>query len=263
MIENTCHLMLNDTYSFVFLRSEGLKYLKKHSLGGGNLLMVIGQFAVLNFLAKVYVVVRNGTKSYVIEKDIGAYEESITNIKKKYPEIWKVVRKYCQKPRLWEVKNETEAFVRLILDYPEDIGISKNEDAVKKVWRDFRNKISHIATIANGNMSLTFEFQKGQDFEYARKFLENVKQKSFFIRNQEEKDKLRKEIIAENNKKGAFTSTEVIGRATNDQVRPDILSKDIQKIMQWLIKKIKNSEFEEDHIKSLYDWLLMQHYVNK
>lgn len=261
LIENTCNLMINDTYSFIFLRSEGLSSLKKQSLGGGNLLMVIGQFAVLSFLAKVYLILKNGDSSYISEKDIEQYNVDVKKVKETNPETWKQIKLYCKKPRLWEV-NETEAFVRLILDYPENIGIPKNENSIREVWQDFRNKISHIGTIANGNMALSFEFQEGETFNGAVKFLEEMKQESFHILSQKEKDKIRKEIIADNNKKGAPTSSLVIARATYNQIRPDLLSRDIKKIVQWLIKRIKDNEFKEDNIKSLYDWLLMQHYVN-
>ncbi|MBI2597024.1 hypothetical protein HYW41_02620 [Candidatus Daviesbacteria bacterium] len=262
LIENTSHLMINDTYSFIFLRSEGLEHLKEHSLGGGNLLMVIGQFAVLSFLAKVYLILKNGDSPYISEKDIEQYNNDVNKVKETSPETWKQIKMYCKKPRLWEV-NETKAFTQLISDFPENIGIPKEKDSIEKAWNDFRNKISHIATIANGNTALVFEFQEGQSFKSSKKFLDEVKEKSFLIRSQKERDKIRKEIIAENNQKGIATSTSLIASATYNQIRPDLLSRDIQKIMQWLMGKIKQNEFKDDNIKSLYDWLLMQHYVNR
>lgn len=261
LIERTCGLMLNDTNSFIFLRSEGLNLFKKYSLGGGNLLMVIGQFAVLNFLSKVYAVASRGEKAYKTEEDVRKYLEIIENLKQNNSEVLSKLKKYCKKPNLGEV-NETMSFIELVKDYPENIGIPREETIIKKVWEDFRNKISHIATIANGNSAFVFEFQKNDSFNQAKRFIEKTNEKPFYILTKDEKNKMRKEIIADNNKKGIATSTSAIAGATYNQIRPDILSRDIRKIMRWLINRIKNNEFKEDNIGFLYDWLLTQHYVN-
>lgn len=263
IIENTCGLMINDTYSFVFLRSEGLNYLKEHSLGGGNFLMIIGQFAVLNYLAKTYSILCSGEVVYVTQEDVKEFENIREDLKINHSEVWKKIKKLLKKPRLWDFINETEAFVKLIFDYPGDLGIPKNDESMMKVWNDYRNKLSHIASIGNNNISVTLEYWDQKTYIEAKEFLENENGKPFSISSKEEKNRLEKEIFAENNKRSMPTNTDVVWKATADKLIPDFLSRDIRKIISWLIGRIKADDFDNINIKQLYSWLLMQHYVSK
>ena len=112
-------LMTNDVKSFLFLRSEGLPYLKKYNLGGGNLLSLLGLFSILGMLSKIFFILKCGVD---LSKKKIDHEELVAFLKKnkkynKYRNHIKSLSDICN-------INEVNAFVELITSYPNDIGLN-------------------------------------------------------------------------------------------------------------------------------------------
>jgi len=244
-------IMLNDVNSFIFLRSKnGLSLLKQHNLGGGNLLSVLGQFTILNFLAKVHYLLEKGKGIYITPEK----RERILKIKREANAKFK---KYIFVPRLGDV-NETEAFVSLVLNYPADLGIPKKKETIEKVWKDIRNKISHIATLEADNRAIPFEYI---NLEYPesrdRPKNKNWILKAFVINSPGKRKKWRDEIKQEDPELKNPMS-KVMWNLHNNLVNIDLLNLSIKEIAGWIIGKINNDRYAKNHLFETKDWLKLQ-----
>src|SRR3989344_9596922 len=92
-LNNHPRMLLNDVDSFVFLRTNESRKIKGLGLGGGNFLSLLGHFAVLNLLAKVYKILTSGNRP----------------------------RRRCNDNK--NTFTEIDAFVNLVQNYPKDLGL--------------------------------------------------------------------------------------------------------------------------------------------
>lgn len=235
-------MMLNDVNSFIFLRSkEGLPILNEYKLGGGNLISLIGQLAILNFLAKIHFVLNKGDKAHATQDKI----DKITGIRNASAKL----KKYIRVPMLGEM-NEQQAFVFLILEYPKDIGIPKEEEKIKKVWNDLRNKISHVATIEVDNIAITFEYST---LDYPQ-ISQPINPKPFRIINPSYRKNQRNKIKREDpDFKNPVSKT--MWNLSSDVVFVDFLNLSIQEIAGWIIDKINNDTYQENYLSETKKWI--------
>lgn len=239
--------MLNDVNSFIFLRSKtGLAILHEYKLGGGNHLSLIGQFAILNFISKIHLILNKGNEAYVGSDEVTKIQE----LKRNAPSN---VRRYVWVPRLGEV-NEKGAFVLLVLKYPKDMGIPKVQNKIEKVWDDLRNKISHLATIEVDNIAMTLEYptiEFPQIFEEAKKW---TLAKPFIIIDPAKRERHKAKIIREdpNFKKPI---SRIMWNAASDVVTVDFLNIAIQEISDWIIENINRGVYKEDCLFETKRWI--------
>jgi len=240
-------MMLSDVNSFIFLRSKtGLPILKEYKLGGGNHLSLIGQFAILNFISKIHLVLNIGREAYVgSEKVI-----KIKGIKKSAPSE---IKKYVRVPKIGEI-NEKQAFVLLVIKYPKDIGIPKIKDKIEKIWDDIRNKISHLATIEVDNIAVTLHYPT---IEY-RQIFEEAKEwtlaKPFVVISPANREKHKAKIKREDPDLEKPLS-KIMWNAASDIVIVDFLNIAIQEISDWIIENINKGVYREDNISETKEWI--------
>jgi len=240
-------MMLNDVNSFIFLRSKtGYKILEEYKLGGGNHLSLIGQFAILNFISKIHFLLNKGTTAYVGPAEV----DKITKLKRGAPSN---VREYVRVPRLGEI-NEKTAFVFLILKYPKNIGIPKVQNKIEKVWDDFRNKMSHLATIEADNSAMTLIYptiEYSQIFEEAKKW---TLAKPFIIIDPADREKHKAKIKKED---PSFKKplSRIMWNATSDVVTVDFLNIAIQEISDWIIENINKGFYSDDNLSETEKWI--------
>lgn len=118
--------IIHDVKTFQWLRWNMPNIFKEKDLGGGNILSILGLFPVLNYLSKVYKILESG----------------------KLPSL-----KQDSDPKLYFT--EEQAFLRLLKDYPNKlVHPIQNDTNVKVIWKIFRNSLTHIAQISEGNQAL-------------------------------------------------------------------------------------------------------------
>lgn len=239
--------MLNDVNSFIFLRSKtGLSILQKYKLGGGNHLSLIGQFAILNFISKIHLVLNKGRRAYV-------GSDKVTKIKELKRNAPSNVRRYVRVPRLGEI-NEKGAFVLLVLEYPKDIGIPKVQDKIEKVWDDIRNKISHLATIEVDNVAMTLSYptiEFSQIFKEAKKW---TLAKPFIIIDPADRERHKAKIKREDPNFEKPISR-IMWNAASDVVTVDFLKIAIGEISDWIIENINKGIYKEDYLSETKKWI--------
>jgi len=113
-----------DCATFLFFKQKynGTYHRREDILGGGNLLMAMGLFGALEYLSKIYYVLKTG------------YENIPNNRNSKpYP---------IGRPN--EIKWE-RPLSELIRDCPIELGIRNlNAQRLKKFWQNWRNKLAHL-----------------------------------------------------------------------------------------------------------------------
>lgn len=125
-LNNQPSWIIHDVQTFQWLRFNNHEIFEKEKLGGGNILSIIGLISALNYYAKVYKVLQS--RKLPRENQ----EESDKN-----------------------VFVEDQAFKRLAIDFNERIvGPNQNDEVLGKVWKIFRNALSHMAQIYEGNQAL-------------------------------------------------------------------------------------------------------------
>lgn len=119
-IKNRTQNITNDCRTFLWFKSvhnKEYKSINNLRIGGGNLLMAIGLFSSMEYLCKIYYVLKIGY-------------ENIPNSDK-------------QKGRN-DIKWQKPLNV-LITDYPADFGIkSLSSDKIKLFWKNWRHKLAHL-----------------------------------------------------------------------------------------------------------------------
>lgn len=240
-------MMLNDVNSFIFLRSKtGLATLQQYKLGGGNHLSLIGQFAILNFIAKIHFVLNKGSRAY-----IGS--DKVTEIKELKKSAPSNVKKYIRVPRLGEI-NEKSAFVLLVFEYPKDIGLPKVRDKIEKVWDDLRNKISHLATIEVDNIAIALEYPAIEFLQISEEAKKWTLAKPFIIIDPADREKHKAKIKMEDPNFEKPTSR-FMWNAASDMVTVDFLNTAIQEIADWIIENINKGVYKEDSLSETKKWI--------
>ncbi|MFA6325127.1 MAG: hypothetical protein WCX46_02775 [Candidatus Paceibacterota bacterium] len=252
-IINNATLIIKDINSLSLLRSELLSNFEKiknknsNEFGQGQFLALTGQFAVINFLAKVNLILDSGFKKFTKKEDIVKWKEIKDNIKNK-PE-YKLFKEYFEKgkPHLYQT-NEMDAFVKLILDYPVDLGFKNNNNNIKKVWGDIRNQITHMVRLGQGNVVINgvtpnFTYSEAKDLNS-----KNIKY-SFDLMGIEHSLELKNKLI-----KNKVSSTREIYQMTSSRIYTDYLNIAINNICIWLCEKIDKDEFDSKNIENLIYW---------
>jgi hypothetical protein len=123
-------------------------HIQKWETGGGNFLMALGLFAVLNFLAKVH---RHLTDpdAFIAQNDREIVNETIKGLKKdpKLKVILEGKNTRWLPPRVGDV-NEKESFIKLVDALPNkiDLGIPDDKgESAGEIWNSLRNSLAHMA----------------------------------------------------------------------------------------------------------------------
>ena len=210
--------LVYDSNTFLKVRTERLFYLGEQ-FGGGNLLIALGLFSALSYLAKIYVLLEGHELPAL--KDIETAKNNFKALDKKITDYYRPVRP--------DEINETLAFTKLLSDQncPQNLGIDKNEYA--KIYNDIRNHLSHRVAPNRGYTVMTFQTDENYEVPYTD-----------FKRHLNESNK---------------SVFEVDGDSLNCYV--DILVRDVEKISEWLIGKVQSDEFSEKNIKNTLNWLTL------
>lgn len=172
-IQLRVNMIIADTNTFIWLRHDHPEELEKNmNIGGGNLLMVLGLFSALSFLAKIYRILRKGNSCIVSNVEVKKLNDFI----KKYPEIKKLI----QPQVAGQVRDEESAFVKLIKGSGSNFGLSG--EALRYNWKSFRNSLVHLATVHPGDSAVTF-LASGENLKQFMKHLRKRKH-PVFARNQ-------------------------------------------------------------------------------
>ena len=107
----------------------------------------------------------------------------------------------------------------MVLDFQDHLGFGDDPEEIKKIWKDYRDRLSHMAT--PDRPVAAFEIWKRLQFdEYLAKI--------------------------ENNGNYPFQV---------DKLVVEFLVRDISRITKWLVDKISNNEFTDENIKKVVFWL--------
>lgn len=138
--------IVNDAYTFLWVRTTHLKEFEAKGFGGGNLLVALGLFATMNYLGKVYYLLI-GNPAHYNEKD--------------------------------ELKvDETQAFKELILAVPTISRLGLKEDEIVPAYKEIRHKLTHRIAPDFGNTMLA-NISPNKDFETVRSIIETDKINTF------------------------------------------------------------------------------------
>lgn len=244
----------NDCDIFTYLREDGYQIRVKEELGSGAILSALGLFSAIGLLSKIYKILSDGYP----EIDNSLYEIIISTLKSADFNS-KEIRSMVRKPRKSEI-NETDAFVKLVKEYPVDFGLKNlSQNELQELWDNYRNNLVHAlylgndsliieTSIANNGSSVRTEDNYFQMHRYKKKGQND----SFTIIS--EKEELRGKIVKSFIELGGI-DLELLKRASCDEIKIDNLIIDVREICTWLLNKFKNNEFELKHVKDLRMWL--------
>lgn len=243
-------LIIKDNYSYIYLNSERNEEIMTHNLGNGLFAGAISLFALLNFLSKIYIILKSGDEKIVKQVDVEEYEKLKVLVKDKTVGDWKSVKKYFKKPRIGEI-NEADAFVELVRDTTIDLGLDKgNPKEIREMWNLFRNKLTHMISL-NGNelngQMLIQTYISGGTYSDNLKFIKNryPNYPAFKVVNDKTKE--------------VFKNITTIDSITKqyllkDSCYVDQLRISCELILDWLINEIDSDSFSELNMKILCDW---------
>lgn len=217
-LETRINYLIEDSRTFLWAKSvNGGAFNQQKGIGGGNFLIVIGDFACLNLLSKIYWILSKNPDQYpfidkVIQKE---FEKQAKDIKKEVDKVeFELFFKYCnQGIKVGFQINEKEAFMNLIIDLYKDgidLGLKDDRQMIEKAWDDLRKSFTHYATPGGGKVgAFTGDSFNGQTFDQIIKKIKKTKTQPFVIEES-------KEII----------------------VISDLLNQYLERICNWLSKKI-------------------------
>jgi len=190
--------MIQDINTFLYIRSDGKDILSRNKkIGGGNLLSLMGLMTMLGMLSKVYYVLSNGSR---VIYDNGKITEA-------------------------------DAFDNLVKNYNRDIGFKNvTSENTKKIWKEFRDKLTHYNCLVNGNIARTTIY-------------ENLKFDQIF---EQPIDGLPFEIATEDD----------VNFANVDQ-----LLFELPRIKDWIIYELEINKFNEQSIIDLLNWYLIKELI--
>lgn len=217
--------MVNDARLFTWAKCEGRqKIIEKLKIGGGNFLTVLGLFSVLNFLAKTYFLLHDGSGIWTIEE-----VRQISQELNKSPETKGAVPPPVGSPK----QSEAECFVKFALDleFPlfqdsKQLSTTEQRELYEKIWRSYRNKLAHMAMPAHAAITLDFGNRNYEGIDGVAELLDNNTEPAFV-------------------KQGA-----------NYAVYPDLFIRDIKKWIGWLNQQIDDPDkFPDEQIQATLDWI--------
>ena len=171
-LQTRVNYLVNDSRTFLWAKLVHREtFEKQQGIGGGNFLIVIGDFACLDLLSKIY---------WILSKDPNEYPFIDKNAQKEFKKQAEKIKeevdknnfdlffKYCtQGLRVGFQINEKEAFVNLISALYRDgidLGLKDDRRMIEKVWNDLRTSFSHYAVPGSGNVAAFIGDAKGQAF---------------------------------------------------------------------------------------------------
>lgn len=221
IIQERTSFIVGDCNTFIMARGQNPSALTSWNTGGGNFLMAVGLFAVLNFLGKMY---RHLTypEAFTTAEDKQQVVNAKATLRTQHPEMSQILRKW-QNPRVGEI-DETRTFINLVNALPATIDMGFSEDITPdQVWRTFRNYLTHMAW-PNSAIS-TFNFRTPPiTLSRALEAVENDVRKPFYIEYG---------VISCNS---------------------DKLSVALTQIANWLCAEIGRGRFSEENIASSIEW---------
>lgn len=163
-VSGRIQFVVNDCSTFIRVRRELPHWCNEREFGGGNFMMAQSLFSALNFLAKTYVCLRHRDKYFPSNQDTEAVTSAVRQLKamenqkalkELFPDLdfrallgedaltqWK-------KPRPNECANETHAFTLLVKTMSESVDLGFQAADAGTVWRQFRNRLAHMAAPAS------------------------------------------------------------------------------------------------------------------
>lgn len=247
-------LILKDNRSFIYLMSERASDMQKYDLGKGSFVTAISLFSLLNFISKIFAILKKGDGVFKTETDIEEYEKLKKVIQSK-PELeWSKFKKYFIKPRLGDI-NELDAFVLMIELCPIYFGIDKNnKEQIEEIWRNYRNKLTHIISLKGeiraGQMLINEEIQPSGEGMYLKN-LDFIKSrlsvyKPFDITSEETKEVFSKKIDLD-----SVTLQHII----KDKCYVERLTLTSQMLLDWIIEEIDSNQFSRQNSALVVQWL--------
>lgn len=216
--------MINDARLFTWAKCDGrLKIIEGLKIGGGNFLVTLGLFAVLNFLSKAYYLLQEGSEVWS--------EEEIKKTKKilrKLPKGTKAFPPVFGSPK----KTERDCFIdfALALQFPlfsnsKELSKKEQTERYSEIWESYRNKLSHMAMPKHAAVTLNFADLKYEGSGGAEELLE------------------------------IDTSPAFIKSGTLYAVRIDFFARDIKKWVNWINQEIdENPKISDERVKATLNW---------
>lgn len=222
-LESRVNYLVSDSRTFLWTRivnKETFEKQKGKGIGGGNFLIVIGAFACLNLLSKIYWILSKNSDNYPLIDKLTQreFKKQAKDIKREVGKSkFELFFKYCsQGIKVGFQINEKEAFVNLVSDlYKDGINLGLKDDGrmIGKAWDDLRKSFAHYATPGGGKIGAFVGNSMGNEsFEDLIKKMGKTKASPLHI----EQDK---EII----------------------VSSDLLNQYLERINNWLSNKIDNA----------------------
>lgn len=223
IIQQRTEFITSDCDTFIMARVQKVEYAKWNT-GGGNFLMAVGLFSVLNFLAKIHLHLVK-PKLFTSDSDREDYLIKVEELKTANPEYKKFLNSLT-KPKVNSV-NETYAFEILVNTLPKyiDLGIIHYKIAPREIWKIYRNLLSHMAW--PGSSIATNKYSSIQD----------------------------KNIISIHSYIDVNSTTSFYRVGSIIQCNSDKLTVDLLKISDWLCRELDSNRYNEEDIGSTLKWL--------
>jgi hypothetical protein len=214
--------MISDAQIFVWGKCEDRhEQLANDGIGGGNFLVTLGMFAVLNFLSKAY---------YLLHDDAELWsEEEVRRVKRALrscPDSHGAVPPFKGAPK----RSEKACFIEFAdaMDFPfflgeEDMPQSDRRQIFERMWDSYRNKLAHMAM--PGQAISSVGDYAGRPYSEVRQMLDGNTQPAFVESN------------------GAYLPI------------TDLLSRDIRKWVDWLKTEVDYGGFSDRRIRAAIDWI--------
>ena len=251
---SNARVVVRDALTYVYVMAEHKADMDRHNLGRGAFASSIALLATLNLLAKVHYILTKGGAAIVGDEHLQAYNAAKEQIKNSPQVRWANVKPFMPKPRIGDV-NESDAFVAFVLACPIDFGLPRdNPDEARRIWKTFRNKLTHLITLANdvesGQMLMGISIAPSrpgmyqENLQFIRRRIGTYK--AFDIPAEETKAVFRdkKDIPADMKQ-----------MILNDKCHVERLAISVDMTIEWLINSIGLDTYSQENLGLLARWL--------
>lgn len=216
--------MVNDARLFTWAKCAGrLKEMEKLGIGGGNFLVTLGLFSILNFLSKVY---------YLLQSDAALWtKEEVEDIKKALkncPDTKGASPPFVGSPK----RSEMDCFIKfaLALEFPlfsgvKDLSKAEQTERYIKIWGSYRNKLAHMAMPDQAAISIDFADREYEGINGVAELLDGNTESAF---------------VKDGDRYAVYT---------------DLFARDIEKWVGWLKLEIDNQKFSDERIIATLNWI--------
>lgn len=199
----------NDSRTFLLVRSTHTADISDSDLhiGGGNLLIAMGDFSVFEYLSRIYYGLTNNPSKWFDEKDSWKFKQSAD-----------------------------DCFVNLILNNQSGVsfGIENlKPDDLKTLWNEWRNKLSHLLCQNERHSSISFLSvgDLNQRDSYIKFINSVVSNRVAFSKNQSSWHCYIDILNRDLDKLASWIANDVLGAAKDENV---------DKVYDWLASNLKN-----------------------